>query len=435
MNASTEQPSSRSCKDDEAGRTNARVKCAAADTARVGGDGRIRVALLSPPGRGALGVVGVAGPGAVALVASLFAAHGKKPLASRPDGALCVGYWVGCRGEADADSLRATEEVVVVRRSQTSLEVHCHGGLAASEAVIQSVESRGGVRQSWPEWLAGGPMPVCETGNETLQTSPTICTKTDTGSWIEIEAREALCRAGGPKAARIASRQLAGAMERELERLGELVKARDRAAADRLVDRLRRAARIGLRLGRPWRVVVAGAVNAGKSSLVNAIAGYARCLVSAEPGTTRDVLETRLVLDGWEIDLIDTAGLREDAAGEVELAGIDRAVAAVAAADLVLRISESESDLSLLCRGELLVFSKCDLAPAGFAVPPQAIRTSTVTGRGIEELATAIVRHLVPEEHDDPTLLAGAVPLTDRQMQEIHSIYSHLGSHSDASRG
>lgn len=435
MNAFAEQPSSRSCKDDEAEHTNARAKCAAADTARVGGDGRIRVALLSPPGRGALGVVGVAGPEAVALVASLFAAHGKKPLANRPDGALCVGYWVGCRGEADADRLRATEEVVVVRRSQTSLEVHCHGGLAASEAVIQSVESRGGVRQSWPEWLAGGPMPVCETDNETLQTSPTICTKTDSESWIEIEAREALCRAGGPKAARIASRQLAGAMERELERLGELVKARDRAAADRLVDRLRRAARIGLRLGRPWRVVMAGAVNAGKSSLVNAMAGYARSLVSAEPGTTRDVLETRLVLDGWEIDLIDTAGLREDASSEVECAGIDRAVAAVAAADLVLRISESGSDLSLLCRGELLVFSKCDLAPAGFAAPPRAIRTSTVTGRGIEELAAAIVRHLVPEEHDDPTLLAGAVPLTDRQMQEIHSIYSHLGSHSDASRG
>jgi len=432
VNAPAEQPSPRSCKDDEAGLTNARVKCAAADTARVGGDGRIRVALLSPPGRGALGVVGVAGPGAVALVASLFAAHGKKPLAIRPDGALCVGYWVGC--QADADSARATEEVVVVRRSQTSLEVHCHGGLAASEAVIQSMESRGGVRLPWPEWLAGGHMPVCEPGNETLQTSPTIRTRTDTESWIEIEAREALCRAGGPKAARIASRQLAGAMERELERLGSLVKARDAVAADRLVDRLRRAARIGLRLGRPWRVVVAGTVNAGKSSLVNAMAGYARSLVSAEPGTTRDVLETRLVLDGWEIDLIDTAGLREDAAGEVERAGIDRAVAAVAAADLVLRISESGAGFSLPSRGELLVFSKCDLAPAGFAAPPQAIRTSTVTGRGIEELATAIVRHLVPEEHDDPTLLAGAVPLTDRQMQEIHSIYLHLGSRSGSSR-
>ena len=71
------------------------------------------------------------------------------------------------------------------------------------------------------------------------------------------------------------------------------------------------ASRVGLRLVKPWRVVVSGPVNAGKSSLVNALAGFSRSIVSAEPGTTRDVLETRIVLDGWEIDLIYTAGLRE----------------------------------------------------------------------------------------------------------------------------
>jgi tRNA modification GTPase len=199
---------------------------------------------------------------------------------------------------------------------------------------------------------------------------------------------------------------------------------------------------VGLRLTRPWRVVVAGDVNAGKSSLVNALAGHARSIVSAEPGTTRDVLETRIVLDGWEVDLVDTAGLSEAPAGPTEAAGIARARAAVAAADLVVHVvpvgrpSRSPSDWqagrlphpaseTLAPPGErdacptILVLSKCDLASHDGDGPPDAIRTSAVTGLGIDELAAAIILRLVPEKHDDPDLLVGAVPFKQRQMNGI----------------
>jgi tRNA modification GTPase len=170
---------------------------------------------------------------------------------------------------------------------------------------------------------------------------------------------------------------------------------------------------VGLRLTRPWRVVVAGEVNAGKSSLVNALAGYARSIVSAEPGTTRDLLETRLVLDGWEIDLVDTAGLRDEAGGNVERAGIERAVAAAADADLVLRVGGG----GVGDPRDLAVATKCDLGPSGLRSEAGVICTSTVTGAGIAELAAAIVRRLVPEEHEEPTLLTGPVPFTERQMR------------------
>jgi hypothetical protein len=63
----------------------------------------------------------------------------------------------------------------------------------------------------------------------------------------------------------------------------------------------------------PWRVTVAGAPNVGKSSLVNALAGYQRSVVSATPGTTRDVVTTVIALDGWPVELSDTAGMRDDA--------------------------------------------------------------------------------------------------------------------------
>jgi tRNA modification GTPase len=351
-------------------------------------DTPVRVALLTPPGRGALAVVGVAGGAALQTVAKLFHPRGGMPLADRPDGAIAFGRW--------ADAERG-EELVVVRRNAKSLEVHCHGGVAASAAVIDSLEAAGAVRQPWPEWLASG-------GD----------------SEIEIEARAALAQASGPKAARILARQLAGELGREIDRIAALRAAGRQTEADAAAARLVRASRVGLRLTKPWRVVVAGTVNAGKSSLVNALAGHARSIVSAEPGTTRDLLETRIVLDGWEIDLVDTAGLRgEDlaAASPTERAGIERAIVATADADLVIRLSRV--GFSLPNPREINVLSQCDLLLPDAPPAPSAIRTSAVTGEGIPELAAAIVRQLVPEEHDDPTLLAGPVPFTDRQVDRL----------------
>ena len=364
--------------------------------------GTVRVALLTPPGRGALAVVGVAGRDALAAVARLFVPRGATSLDARPDGAIVFGRW----GDAERG-----EELVVVRRSAQRLEVHCHGGLAASDAVLASLEEAGAVRQAWPDWFAAAG-----------------------ASLIEVEAREALARAGGPKAAQILCRQLAGVLEAELARIAGLEAGGDVAGAAAARERLRQAARVGLRLTRPWRVVVAGEVNAGKSSLVNALAGHARSIVSAEPGTTRDVLETRIVLDGWEIDLIDTAGLRDEPAGPTEAAGIERAHAAAAVADLVLHCRTGFS-LSLgsdrlkpvllpsdrlkpVLRDTILVVTKCDLAPSESG-PPDAIRTSAITGLGIDALAAEIVRRLIPEERDAPTLLAGPVPFTARQLEQL----------------
>ena len=180
-------------------------------------------------------------------------------------------------------------------------------------------------------------------------------------------------------------------------------------------------------------MVVSGPVNAGKSSLVNALAGYSRSIVSAEPGTTRDVVTARLVLGGWEVDLIDTAGLRnpDEATSATERAGIERAVAAATAADLVLDVRQADgipdmrpaiASVSSPAGGpaaelsrRITVFSKGDLAP-GFAAPPGTILTSAVTGAGIAAVAAAIVAAVVPEETADPDLLIGPVPFTARQI-------------------
>jgi len=370
------------------------------------GQGDVRTALLTPVGRGALSVVGVAGPGTVQRVSGLFSPRGAGPLHERPDGAVVFGSW---RSSAKGPG----EDLVVVRRSANAIEIHCHGGLAAAEAVMASLEQLGVLRQSWPAWLRAEEM-----------------------AEIEREARVALAGIGGPKAAAIVSRQLAGGLQREFDRMASLLASGAPTEAIAAIDRLARAARVGLRLTRPWRVVLTGSVNAGKSSIINALAGYARSIVSPEPGTTRDLLETRVVLDGWEVDLVDTAGVREDGATEgevtgIERAGIARAAAACETADLVIRVIDGrqidESHLPPIADHEVRVFSKADLARERIPKTREdAVWTSVITGDGIGDLATEIVRRLVPEEKGSPGLLAGAVPFTTRQMKLVEEQWQHV---------
>jgi len=355
-----------------------------------------RVALLTPPGRGALAVVGVAGAAACRLAAACFEPRGRVPLEARPAPAICVGRW---RGLPCGARCSPGEELVVVRQAPDRLEIHCHGGHAAAEDVIASLAAAGGVRQAWPDWLR-------DAGLDPL----------------EVEARQALAWAAGPRAARILSRQAAGLLRAAFDRLAVL--AGDERIA--LVDRLGRAARVGLRLTEPWRVVLAGPVNAGKSSLVNALAGQARSIVSPEPGTTRDVVTTRLVLGGWEVELIDTAGSRPDTVPEsaTERAGIERAGVAAGGADLVLRLTPAGEPPPVPAANALTVLTKADLAATGFAGPPGAVITSAITGQGMAALVAAIGERLVPEDREDPDLLAGAVPFTPRQVEMIGRVGS-----------
>ncbi len=359
--------------------------------------GSVRAALLTPRGRGALAVVGLAGTGACELADRCFRPRGGTPLAARDDGAICVGVW-----QASPDpSGGAGEELVVVRHAGDHLEVHCHGGQAAAEAVIASLVGSGAVRQGWEAWL-----------------------RAQGAGTVECEALAAVARVAGPRPAQILIRQAAGLLDQELGRITGLGPGRDRTAA---IDRLLRAARVGLRLAEPWRVVLSGPVNAGKSSLVNALAGHARSIVSAEPGTTRDLVTSRLVLGGWEIDLVDTAGLRsaDAAASTTERAGIEQALVAAGAADLVLRIEAA--DVGRTAGGvagdrELLVVTKADLAAAVWMAPVRAVVTSAVTGQGIAALVDAIVDRLVPEDSIEPGLLDGPVPFTPRQVEVIHRL-------------
>ena len=141
-------------------------------------------------------------------------------------------------------------------------------------------------------------------------------------------------------------------------------------------------------------VVLAGPPNAGKSSLMNALLGESRAIVSATPGTTRDTIEEWLDLGGWPVRLVDTAGLRETD-DSIEAEGVKRAEDLLEKADIVLLLLERDKREEIRDKigdrnGErvIKVHSKCDLGRG------EGINVSAVTGEGIGELKAEIVKKL-----------------------------------------
>ncbi len=135
-----------------------------------------------------------------------------------------------------------------------------------------------------------------------------------------------------------------------------------------------------------YKVVILGEPNAGKSSLLNALARRDVAIVTDEPGTTRDLVEVTLDLEGMKTIIVDTAGIRETA-GKVEAIGIARAFEAAETADLILELRDLSGNGTGLAQkdgvGRIIVGTKSDLARGALSVPPDHdFAISTKTGRG-----------------------------------------------------
>ena len=152
-------------------------------------------------------------------------------------------------------------------------------------------------------------------------------------------------------------------------------------------------------------VVISGRPNAGKSSLLNALLGWNRAIVSTEPGTTRDIIEESISINGIPLRVVDTAGLRKTDLA-VEREGIERAHAWMRQADLNIHLvdqsiswnAEETDELKALSMERTVIgLTKCDLAPGGVPRLPDGgtrVRLSAVTGEGLDELRRAIIDKL-----------------------------------------
>jgi tRNA modification GTPase len=353
------------------------------------------VACLTPAGAAAIATLAVRGPDAWEVCRRLFTPR-CGPLPATAEDVPPGRFWLGRFGNELKD-----EVVLAPRQAQPVpwLELHCHGGREVLTLLFELFEQHGVRRCTWEEWQRQADVP---------HQTP-LC----------AEAAVALAHAPTARTASILLDQYHGALERALEAMQVALAAGDGTQAERLLNELRRYADLGRHLTRPWRVVVAGAPNVGKSSLVNALAGYQRSVVSETPGTTRDVVTTRLAVEGWPVELVDTAGLR--AGGEtLEEQGIRLAQAAAESADLCLWVLDASippiwppADLTART---LLVVNKIDLPLAWQPKEAQAaVRVSALTGAGIAELCEALASVLVPEAPPPGT----AIPFTDTLCDQI----------------
>ncbi len=185
---------------------------------------------------------------------------------------------------------------------------------------------------------------------------------------------------------------------------------------------------------------IAGRPNAGKSSLLNALLGYDRAIVTAIPGTTRDTIEEKLRIGRLTLRLIDTAGIR-DTDDEVERLGVERSRAAMSNAELVIAVVDgsgeiSDEDLEVIAQAEaapkgIVVLSKRDIAEPGaeIATALPVVSLSSVTGEGMDEL-----ERVIAEQFPLPEVPAGEILTNVRQADAVKRAIEYMRSALDAMR-
>jgi tRNA modification GTPase len=356
-------------------------------------------AAATPPGRGGIGIVRISGPRVPELAVVML---GELPKARY---ATFARFLDAQREPLDA-GLALFFPAPHSYTGEHVLELHGHGGPLVMEALVSRAVELGARRALPGEFTQRAFL------NDKLDLA-------------QAEAIADLIDAGSQQAARAAMRSLQGEFSAMVQGLTEAVielctyveaaidfpeeeidfladrelTARFQAVRDHF-EGVSDSARQGRLLREGMTVVIAGRPNAGKSSLLNRLAGYDAAIVTAIAGTTRDVVRERISIDGMPLHVLDTAGLR-DGGDAVEEEGMRRAHAEMRRADRVLFVIDAAADPDAAAFREererlpadvpvTLVFNKCDLAvgiPVAdtLAGPPRLV-LSALSGKGLEDL-------------------------------------------------
>lgn len=349
------------------------------------------VALSSGPPPAAIAVVRTSGPSAFAAAEKLV---GPLP---RPRHAVLRRLTDPRDGCLIDDALVIRFEAPNSSTGENIVEFQCHGGRATVDALIGALTSLPGLRLAKPgeftrRALSNGRLDLTEAeGLADLLTAET-----------ELQRRSAMARAGGGLRKRVdewRNRLLGLAAKAEVAI--DYSDEEDGAVGHGLEGEIGTlAVEMGTLLSAPRveplrdgiRIVIAGPPNAGKSSLLNALAQGEKAIVTHIAGTTRDVIEVPIAIEGVPLVLVDTAGLRESG-DVVEAIGIGRAKGEAERADILLWLGSSDEAPNH--DGLIPILAKSDLGGGGIGLP-----VSAITGEGLGELTAAILdgaRALLPK--------------------------------------
>lgn len=350
-------------------------------------------AIATPAGTGGVAIIRVSGPSALGIAEKVFTPAGKTKVINFKPSVMYTGR-INCQGFSDFGMcvyFRAPKSFT----GEDVIELHCHGGEQISRGVLSAVIGAGAVLAGRGEFTKR----AFVNGKLSLSSAEGMIDMINAESLAEIRAGSMLyAEKLTSKVKELQSTltdllaQIAadtdypeeGIEETELSTLKEDL-TRILSEADGLAS----SYSAGKLIKNGVLVTICGSPNVGKSSLLNALIGYDKAIVSSVAGTTRDVVEGTLFIDGVKYNLTDTAGIREGA-DELEDMGIDRAKRSLKAADVVVCLSDNCNFTAADGVEEdrlIKVFSKCDLTkPFG----DYDVAISSRTGEGLEELKSAL---------------------------------------------
>lgn len=365
-------------------------------------------AIATARGAAAIGIVRLSGPESHSIAGRLFRPRSGRTVAELEPGSFSLGDF--------HDGHRVLDEGLLLKfadgrsyTGQQAVELQVHGSSAVLRSLLDACLAAG-ARQAGPGEFT---LRAYLGGKLDLAQAESVLELINAES--ELGRRNAQAGLSGELSRRLGSLQdsitkVYGGLQARLDYPDEGVEESEfevpLTEIIRDIEGLLGTARSGRIASRGARLALAGRPNSGKSSLLNALLGYERSLVSNTPGTTRDYLEAQVELMGIPVTLVDTAGLRESL-DEIEARGVEASRRVAASADLVIIVLDplqdaaAQTETALLLAGieperRLVVWSKADVAPAP-ASPAADLAVSSVSGQGLAELRELIAEKLMGE--------------------------------------